>query len=145
MILRGIGAMALSKKVTPQKMLLIGFVSSAVSVAILGSVKLVGVALFAQFVFGIMGPPIHIACNTLILTNAEESFVGRVNGILTPLFMGGMVLNMSLVGPLKAEFPLIVMYLLASSLFFIGALALLPMLRKKEANHVKVVTMQKQH
>lgn len=142
MILGGIAAMALSKKITPQKMLLIGFVSSAVSVAVLGSVNLVWVALLAQFLFGIMGPPIHIACNTLILTNAEESFVGRVNGILNPLFMGGMVLNMSLVGPLKAQFPLIVMYLMAASLFIIGALALLPMQKKKQANPINVVKMQ---
>ncbi|WP_423798384.1 MFS transporter [Neobacillus sp. SAB-20_R2A] len=142
MILGGVGAMALSKKITPQKMLLIGFISSAVSVAVLGSVNLVWAALLAQFVFGIMGPPIHIACNTLILTNAEESFVGRVNGILNPLFMGGMVLNMSLVGLLKAEYPLIVMYLMASSLFLIGALALLPMLKLKSAKQVKAVPMQ---
>ncbi|WP_284035783.1 MFS transporter [Neobacillus sp. 114] len=142
MILGGVGAMALSKKITPQKMLLIGFISSAVSVAVLGSVNLVWAALLAQFVFGIMGPPIHIACNTLILTNAEESFVGRVNGILNPLFMGGMVLNMSLVGLLKAEYPLIVMYLMASSLFLIGALTLLPMLKLKSAKQVKAIPMQ---
>lgn len=142
MIIGGIGAMALSKKITPQKMLLIGFISSAVSVAVLGSVNIVWVALLAQLIAGIMGPPIHIACNTLILTNAEDSFVGRVNGILNPLFMGGMVVNMCLVGILKEQFPLSVMYFMASSLFVIGAVAMLPMHRKKLANQIKVVNVQ---
>jgi MFS transporter, DHA3 family, macrolide efflux protein len=142
MILGGVGAMALAKKTTPQTMLLIGFVSSAISVAVMGSVNLIWVALLTQFIAGLMAPLIHISCNTLILTNAEESFVGRVNGILNPLFMGGMVLNMSLVGILKAQFPLTALYLIAASLFLIGAVAMLPMLRIKQAKQMNVAKMQ---
>jgi MFS transporter, DHA3 family, macrolide efflux protein len=142
MILGGVGAMALSQKVKPQTMLLVGFIGSALAVAVMGNVKLVAVALVAQFISGVMGPPIHIACNTLILTNAEESFVGRVNGILNPLFIGGMVLNMSLVGILKEQFPLGMLYMMASSLFIISAIAMLPMQRMKQGKQVKVVQMQ---
>ena len=43
-------------------------------------------------------PAIQIGISTLILGNTEVSFVGRVNGILTPLFMGAMVITMSLRG-----------------------------------------------
>lgn len=142
MILGGVLAMGLSQKAKPQTMLLIGFISSAISVAVMGSVTMVWVALIAQFISGMMVPLIHIACNTLILTNAEESFVGRVNGILNPLFMGGMVLNMSLVGVLKEQLPLSGMYLLASGLFAIGAIAMLPMLRIKQKKQLKVTEMQ---
>lgn len=138
MIVGGGAAMGLSKKTTPQAMLMVGFVFSAVSVAILGSVKIVGVALAAQFIAGLMGPLIHIACNTLILNHAEESFVGRVNGILNPLFMGAMVVNMSLVGVLKAQLPLSTLYLIASSLFAIGAIAMIPMFRIKQVKQMKV-------
>jgi DHA3 family macrolide efflux protein-like MFS transporter len=138
MIIGGVAAMGLSKKITPQTMLMVGFVCSAISVAILGSVKVVGLALAVQFVAGLMGPLIHIACNTLILTHAEESLVGRVNGILNPLFMGAMVVNMSLVGVLKAQFPLATLYLIASGLFVIGAIGILPMLRIKQAKQLKV-------
>jgi MFS transporter, DHA3 family, macrolide efflux protein len=142
MILGGVGAMALSQKVKPQTMLLVGFIGSAFAVAVMGNVKLVAVALIAQFISGVMGPPIHIACNTLILTNAEESYVGRVNGILNPLFIGGMVLNMSLVGILKEQFPLGMLYMMASSLFIISAIAMLPMQKMKQGKQVKVVQMQ---
>ncbi|MGV3487300.1 MAG: MFS transporter [Tuberibacillus sp.] len=139
MIVGGISAMALSKKLTPQMLLLIGLVSSAASVAVMGSVKWVWVALLAQLISGIVAPFIHISCNTLILTNAEETYVGRVNGILNPLFMGGMVLNMSLVGILKEQLPLNMIYLLASGLFAIGALALIPMPKNKTVEQVKLV------
>jgi MFS transporter, DHA3 family, macrolide efflux protein len=138
MILGGVLAMAISKKTTPTAMLMIGFISSAISVAVLGSVKLVWLALVAQFIFGIMGPLIHIACSTLILGNSEESFVGRVNGILNPLFMGGMVINMSLAGVLKDQLGLNTMYLIASSLFIIGTLVMIPMLRIKQTPKIMV-------
>ncbi|HYK71605.1 MAG TPA: MFS transporter [Pseudoneobacillus sp.] len=141
MILGGIIAMGLSKKTTPTAMLMVGFISSAISVAVMGSVKLVWLALVAQFISGMMGPLIHIACNTLILSNSEESFVGRVNGILNPLFMGGMIINMSLVGVLKDQLGLNAMYLMASSLFILGALVMIPMLRIKQAQKIMVKDM----
>jgi MFS transporter, DHA3 family, macrolide efflux protein len=136
MIFGGGLSMGLSKKATPTAMLLVGFVVNAMAVAALGSVKLVWLALVAQFISGMMGPLIHIACNTLILRNTEEAFVGRVNGILNPLFMGGMVINMSLAGVLKDQLGLHPIYLIASTLFIFGALIMIPMLRIKQAKKV---------
>lgn len=141
MILGGVVAMILSKKTTPQSMLLVGFIFNAVAVATLGTVKLVWLALMAQFISGLMVPLIHIACNTLVLNNAEEAFVGRVNGILNPLFMGGMVMNMSLVGVLKEQLSLTPIFLIASGLFVIGAIAMLPMFRIKQVKQMKMVKM----
>ncbi|CAN7764777.1 MFS transporter [Paenibacillus sp. LjRoot153] len=141
MVIGGMFAMSLSKKAKPHAMLLLGFVACAASTAIMGSVTLVWLALATQFIFGLMVPLIHIACNTLILNHTEESFVGRVNGILNPLFMGGMLINMSLVGVLKAQLPLGIIYIIASSLFVLGSLAIFPMLRvrsTKPVNQVKV-------
>ncbi|EKN63773.1 transporter, major facilitator family protein [Neobacillus bataviensis LMG 21833] len=142
MILGGVVAMGISKKISSQSMLLTGFILSAVSVSTMGSVKLIWLALCAQFISGMMVPLIHIACNTLILSNADDAFVGRVNGILNPLFMGGMVLNMSLVGVLKGQFSLSTLYMIASGLFIIGALVMLPLLRIKKGNQIKIGEMQ---
>jgi MFS transporter, DHA3 family, macrolide efflux protein len=138
MILGGAMAMGLAKKITPQTMLLSGFISLTISVAVIGSVELVWLALLAQFISGCMVPFIHIACNTLILNHAEESYVGRVNGILNPLFMGGMVLNMSLVGILKDQLPLTVIYLIAAGLFAIGAFSMLPLFKIKQGKKMNV-------
>lgn len=133
MIVGGGIAMGLSRKITPQAMLLIGFVLCAVATASLGAVKVVGFAIAAQFVAGMMGPFIHIAINTLVLTHAEESYVGRVNGILNPLFTGAMVLNMSLIGIWKSVLPLGTIYAIAAGLYAVGAVAMLPLFKIKQA------------
>jgi DHA3 family macrolide efflux protein-like MFS transporter len=131
MILGGMLVMGLSKRITPRAMLLVGFIFSSVSVAAIGSTSSIGLALAAQFVSGLMVPFIHIACQTLVMSHAEEAFVGRVSGILNPLFTGGMVLNMSIVGVLKANLPLTVLFWIAAVLFLLGAIGVLPLLRHK--------------
>jgi len=131
MILGGFLAMALFKKMSPQAMLLIGLALNAAAVTVLGSAESMGIAVAAQWFSGLMIPFIHIACNTLVLNHAEASFVGRVNGILNPLFMGGMVSTMSFVGVLKEALPLNQIYLTASAFFLLGALGAIPLLRMK--------------
>jgi len=145
MILGGVVAMGLMKRVSPQKLLLIGFIVNALAVAVLGSVTNVGIALAAQLLSGLMVPFIHIACNTMILNQAEEAYVGRVNGILNPLFMGGMVVNMSLVGVIKEALPLTTMYLLASGIFLIGVLAVLPLIKMKLQHRVHAPAFHHHH
>jgi MFS transporter, DHA3 family, macrolide efflux protein len=131
MILGSVVAMAVAKRTSPLALMLFSFILSAVSVATLGSVRLVWFALIAVFVSGLTVPLFQIPCNALILNHADEAFVGRVNGILNPLFIGGMVLNMSLVGVLKQQLSLSSIYLLAAGLFAIGAIAMVPMFRLK--------------
>ncbi|WP_311772764.1 MFS transporter [Cohnella xylanilytica] len=132
MILGGMLVMGLSKRVSPRVMLLIGFVGNAAAVAVVGSTGSMGVALAAQFVSGLMVPFIHISCQTLVMSHAEEAFVGRVSGILNPLFTGGMVLTMSLSGVLKTNLPLAALFGAAAVLFLLGAVGVLPLLRHKE-------------
>lgn len=93
----------------------------------------------AELFIGFVTPAFQVAIQTLILKNTEESFVGRVNGILTPLFMGAMVLTMSISGWLKDALSVLVMYEMAGVLFFISALITIPMFRM----HVKPAAYEK--
>lgn len=136
MILGGMLVMALSKRMPPRTMLLVGFTFSSVAVAVIGSTGSMALALVAQFFSGLLVPFIHIACQTMVMTHAEEAFVGRVSGILNPLFIGGMVLTMSIVGVLKANLPLTVLYWIAAGLFLLGAIGVLPLLRYKASTRV---------
>ena len=133
-IVGGVTVMGLSKKHSPQSMLIFGFFMSGISIAILGTTSMVWLALIAQLVSGIMVPLIHIACNTLVINNTEQDFVGRVNGIMSPLFIGGMVIDMAIVGFLKESLPLGGIYLLAAGLFVIGGFAALPLIRHKQSH-----------
>jgi predicted transporter len=77
-------------------------------------------------------PCIHIGINTIILKYSEEAFIGRVNGVLSPLFMGMMVIGMSVSGVVKIPLTLSGVYTLSGILFLIGSLLVVPLFKVKE-------------
>lgn len=114
--------MTVSKKIMPQKLLAIGLVVNAISMVGMGLSSSWFVILLFQFFNGFFMPCIQIGINTLILQLTKSEFVGRVNGVLNPMFMGFMVITMSLTGWLKSQFSLTILYIAAGILFLIGAL-----------------------
>ena len=114
--------MTIAKKVMPQKLLAIGLVVNAISMVGMGLSSSWVIILMFQFLNGFFMPCIQIGINTLILQLTKSEFVGRVNGVLNPMFMGFMVISMSLTGWLKSQFSLAVLYIAAGLLFLIGAL-----------------------
>lgn len=114
--------MTISKKVAPQKLLAIGLLVNAISMVGMGLSSSWTSILMFQFFNGFFMPCIQIGINTLILQLTKSEFVGRVNGVLNPMFMGFMVITMSLTGLLKSQFSLAVLYIAAGLLFLIGAL-----------------------
>lgn len=131
MIVGGGLTMGISKKYAPQSLLAVGMVVSALSMMITGLSTSLWLTLAAQFLGGLVLPAIQIGINTMILQTTEEAYVGRVNGILNPLFMGAMVVTMSIAGWLKSLFHIVVMYEAAAVLFIIGALVMLPLFKKQ--------------
>jgi predicted MFS family arabinose efflux permease len=140
MIIGGGIALVISKKVKPIRMLAAGMLVNAIMISIMGFSTILWLTLAAQFFAGLMMPAIQISINTMILQNAEESFVGRVNGIMTPLFMGGMVLMMSLAGIVKQLTGLAVAYQISAICLIIGVILVMPFVlnRKDQKKDVKV-------
>ena len=114
--------MTISKKIMPQKLLAIGLLVNAISMVGMGLSSSWLVILLFQFFNGFFMPCIQIGINTLILQLTRSEFVGRVNGVLNPMFMGFMVITMSLTGWLKSQFSLAVLYIGAGVLFLLGAM-----------------------
>ncbi len=133
MILGGGLAMAFTKSIAPQKLLVLGMLVNAISIAVCGISTVPWLTLTSQFFGGLLLPCIQIGVNTMIMQNTEAQFVGRVNGILSPLFSGAMVVMMSMAGLLKNTFSLVAMYEVAGILFIIGLSFILPLLRLPEA------------
>lgn len=127
MIIGGVVTMGLSKRVPPQRLLMLGMVVNSAVMLLVGFSTHLWLTLMAQFLGGLVLPGLQIGINTMILQNTEESFVGRVNGSLNPLFMGGMVLTMSLAGWLKDATSLLTMYVGAGLLFVVGLVVILPL------------------
>jgi MFS family permease len=129
MILGGGVALGFSKKIPPQRLLMIGMMMSAVGIAISGLSKELWLTMIFQFVIGLVMPFIQIGINTMILQQTESAFIGRVNGILNLLFTGTMVLAMSASGALKQMLSIVGMFELAAILFVAGVLVILPLYR----------------
>lgn len=129
MIIGGAAAMVFSNRIAPHILLMLGMGSMAAGIFVMGWSTMFWLTLMAEFIIGLFMPALHIGINTIILNNTDEEFVGRVNGILTPLFMGSMVITMSLAGLLKEQFSLFAIYLTSAALFVIGILVMLPMFR----------------
>lgn len=131
MIVGGALAMVFAKNVAPQKMLIVGMLGQAIGIGIIGYSTSLWVTLTAQLFSGLALPCIQIGINTLIIQNSDTDFIGRVNGILSPLFTGSMVVTMSIAGSLKEVFSLSTMYEGTALLFIIGLLFILPIYNLK--------------
>ncbi|MGD6901024.1 MFS transporter [Bacillus infantis] len=128
MILGGGITIALSKKAQPQLLLALGMAASALGFIGMGLSTAFWLTLAAQFFSGLFMPCIHIGINTMILQNTEENFIGRVNGILNPLFMGATVITMSLSGWLLSKLSIVLIYEASAVLLAVGILILLPIM-----------------
>jgi Na+/melibiose symporter-like transporter len=129
MILGGGLTVGMAKKTPPQILLAIGMSASALGFLVMGLSDMFWLTLTAEFFSGLLMPCIHIGINTMILKNTDAAFIGRVNGILNPIFMGTMVITMTASGWLKQTFSLVVMYETTALLFIIGVLILVPLFK----------------
>jgi MFS family permease len=136
MLLGGGIVFAISKKISAQKLLAIGIFASMIGTIGVGWSTNFVLTILLQLFNGLFFPCIHIGINTLILKNTDEAFVGRVNGVLNPLFMGMMVIGMSAAGIVKVPMTLFGVYLLSGVLFLIGTLFTLPLFKLKDENSV---------
>jgi DHA3 family macrolide efflux protein-like MFS transporter len=120
-----------AKKVAPQLLLAVGMLVGAICTIIVGYSTNVPLTLVVQFVNGLVFPCIHIGISTMILKWSHESIVGRVNGVLSPMFIGMMVISMSFAGMLKDAYSLVSIYTGAGILFIVGAFAMIPIMNQK--------------
>lgn len=134
MILGGILTMGVAKKVLPQVLLIFGMTASAIGFVIIGLSTALWLTLAAQFLAGLFMPSIQIGINSMILQNTEEAFIGRVNGILNPLFMGAMVITMTLSGWMKAHLSIVLMYEISAFLLVAGIVTLFPLIKVPQMN-----------
>lgn len=121
--------MAFAKKIPPQMLLAVGMTVSAVCLVGVGFSTNVPLTLVLQFFSGLAMPCIQIGISTMMLQWTEPAFIGRVNGALSPMFMGTMVVMMGTAGYLKSLFPLVGIYTVAGIIMFLGVLLLVPLFK----------------
>jgi len=135
MFVGGIAIMGIAKKIKPQLLLTIGLLVAAVCTMGIGASSLIWLTVVLLVISGLFYPCIHGGIQTLIVRNTESSFMGRVSGVITPVFMGMMVMGMFLSGYLKEMFSLLTVYLLSGVLIIVGSLLLSPLLIEKKTTN----------
>ena len=88
MIIGGVAAALFSSSAPPQKLLVAGMFANSIGMSIIGFSTNLPLTLAAEFVNGFFLPYIQIGINTFVFQRTKSEFIGRVNGILTPLFTG---------------------------------------------------------
>jgi len=130
MLVGGAVVMTIAKRIRPQTLLTIGLIVSTFTTIGVGFSHALPLTMLCQIFGGFFYPFIMIGINTLMIQNTEGAYIGRVGGVMTPLFMGMMVVGMSSTGMLKSVLSLSTVYLMSGCLFFIGMLVLLPLYRR---------------
>lgn len=143
MILGGMVSVMFAKTVPPQRLLMLGMLVNAIGLSVVGFSTDLSITLIAQFVSGLFFPCVQIGINTLILQNTDADYIGRVNGTLSPLFSGAMVLTMSISGVMKELLSIISMYQISAILFFIGLLVIMPIYHLKAKNIEGMLSKEK--
>ncbi|MNC43263.1 Major Facilitator Superfamily protein [compost metagenome] len=137
MLLGGALIMGIGRKVKPQVLLAAGLFASAAGTIGVGWSHDTALTIALHTLAGFFYPCIHIGINTLILQNTETAYMGRVGGIMGPMFMGFMVIGMTLAGYLKGVFSLFGVFAVSGVLFLTAMLVLLPLLRNRNKQAVQ--------
>lgn len=133
MLFGGLLTMSIASRISPQKLLMISMAVIGLEIIAMGLSTNYAFTMGLQFLNGLLFPSINIGISTLMMKNTEPEYIGRVNGILTPLFTGSMVVTMMLSGLLKNAFSLVAVFALAGICILAGAAVLLPLLKLKSS------------
>lgn len=127
MIVGGVVSLIVANKVSVHKSLLFSVILTALAVSIIGFSKIVWITLMAQFIYGLCLPIIQISINTVLLRNTDEKFIGRVNGLITPLYTGSMILTILISGMVKNHLSLVSIFQISAIFFLIAVIFILPL------------------
>jgi MFS transporter, DHA3 family, macrolide efflux protein len=119
----------ISKKISAPKLIVLGLLVNALSTIGIGWSTNIPLTFMFYVLDGLFFSCIHIGISTMILLNTEEAFIGRVNGVLNPMFMGMMLVGISVAGVMADVFSLFTAYLVSGLLFLVSTLLLVPLFK----------------
>ncbi|MFS0871452.1 MFS transporter [Paenibacillus xylanilyticus] len=115
-------AAALSGKLNQTLTLMVGVLCLAVTT--MGEVlsSWFWLTLVISFLSSISLAFINVIISTYLVTQIDEHLIGRVNGTITPLFMGAMLLGSSMAGVLMNNTSLFIVYVIAVTVMVLSIL-----------------------
>ncbi len=83
---------------------------------------LVYLTAFMYFLSGVNLAFVQIALSTPLIKTVKEDYVGRINGLVTPLLIGGILLGSALSGVLMKQITLIPIFIISAGIMVICAI-----------------------
>lgn len=113
-------AAAVSAKLNQTLTLLVGVLCLAV--ATMGEVlsSWFWLTLLISFLSSISMAFINVIISTYLVTRIDEHLIGRVNGTITPLFIGSMILGSSMAGVLMNSTSIFIVYAISVTVMILG-------------------------
>ncbi len=93
-----------------------------------------GLTAAMRFMVGFALAFVQVVLGSLLVKWVDEAYVGRVNGILTPLFMAGTVTGTAAAGPMMKAFTLLPVFFLAAAVSLAAAFVSLGMRPERAEN-----------
>ncbi|GGD53289.1 MFS transporter [Paenibacillus nasutitermitis] len=132
-IIGGLVIFMIAAKVAPQRLLMTGLAVNGAGILLLGLSSQLWLTMLLQFFIAFLQPAIFVGNISLVMQQTEQSYIGRVTGIRTPLMTGSMLLMMSVSGTLKNTLSLASVYSMAAFCFMLGILIVMPLLKRKRS------------
>ncbi|MFD1138153.1 MFS transporter [Paenibacillus urinalis] len=113
-------AAALSSKLDQNRTLVLGVVLLAITT--LGEVLSgwLWLTLVISFFSSLCLAFVNVIISTFLVTKIDEQMIGRVNGTITPMFMGAMLIGSSLAGVVMSNTSLLTAYILSVLVLTVG-------------------------
>lgn len=127
----GFISIRLTKTLSSQKLTTISLLSYAAVISCIGLNSNFVTALIIVGIQGITIAGIQIGINTLIVQKSSQEYIGRVNGVMMPLFMGAVTISISLSGLVKNATSLTSIYQIAACFALVSGLVMLPVYKEK--------------
>ena len=121
--------MLTAKKMRPSLLMATGTVCTASALIVSVWSAELWLTLLTQFVVGLMVPLIQISFNTQILQYSQPSHIGRINGIMTPLYTASMLIGAGMAGVLKTHLSLVGVYCISAGLLVMAFICIVPVAR----------------
>ncbi|MFB9324780.1 MFS transporter [Paenibacillus aurantiacus] len=128
----GISVALLAKRMSPPQMLMLALVFDTAALIGMGYSTNTALTLALNAVAGFFFPVIQVAISTMMLRWTEGAFMGRVGGVMMPMFTGTMVLMMAVSGPMLHVFSLGTMAIISGAFMLIGGLLQVVIMKERE-------------
>lgn len=112
-------SISIVSKYRTRTILFFGMIAFAAITALEALSTMVFLTATLYLLYGVTAAFIQVAISVPLIKNVQEDYIGRINGMITPLLIGGILMGAALSGVLMKQLSLVPVFLLSSFIIVI--------------------------